>query len=78
MEETEVQNQHSQSDQERIDSLTQSFKPDGKFHWLILEIEGIKQVGVDVSNLGKIIQIAWGGGVGANHSFNLDGLQLLK
>lgn len=54
------------------------FKPDGKFHWLILEIEGIKQAGVDVSNLGKIIQIAWGGGVEANHSFHLDGLQLLK
>ncbi|MBO26045.1 MAG: hypothetical protein CMI33_05555, partial [Opitutales bacterium] len=54
------------------------FKPDGKFHWLILEIEGIKKAGVDVSNLGKIIQIAWGGGVGANHSFHLDGLQLLK
>ena len=54
------------------------FKPDGKFHWLILEIEEIKQAGVDVSNLGKIIQIAWGGSIGANHSFHLDGLQLLK
>jgi len=43
-----------------------------------LQIEGIKQAGVDVSNLGKIIQIAWGGGVGANHGFHLDGLQLLK
>ena len=78
MEETEVQNQYAQSDQERNNLLTQSFKPDGKFHWLILEIERIKQAGVDVSNLGKIIQIAWGGGVGANHSFHLDGLQLLK
>ena len=78
MEETEVQNQYAQFDQERNNLLTQSFKQDGKFNWLILEIEGIKKAGVDVSNLGKIIQIAWGGGVGANHSFHLDGLQLLK
>jgi len=73
-----VQNQYAQFDQERNNLLTQSFKQDGKFNWLILEIEGIKKAGVDVSNLGKIIQIAWGGGVGANHSFHLDGLQLLK
>ena len=78
MEETEEQNQYAQFDQERNNLLTQSFKQDGKFNWLILEIEGIKKAGVDVSNLGKIIQIAWGGGVGANHSFHLDGLQLLK
>ena len=54
------------------------FKPDGNFHWIRLDIAALKKGGIDVSSINTLLQISWGGGVERDHSFNLDGLHVVK
>ncbi|NQZ70138.1 MAG: beta-galactosidase, partial [Lentisphaeria bacterium] len=54
------------------------FKPDGNFHLIRLDIKALQKGGVDMSSISTLLQISWGGGVAKGHSFNLDGLHVVK